>query len=68
MSLTGDVTSGALVGAAGRFKVPGFVPPGEYALDFAYPAWKKAKGTVMIPKTGAVSLNCQDRFARCLVE
>ena len=68
VSLTGDVTSGALVGAAGRFKVPGFVPPGEYALDFAYPAWKKAKGTVMIPKTGAVSLNCQDRFARCLVE
>jgi serine/threonine protein kinase len=66
--LTGDVSSGALVGAAGRFKVPGVVPPGEYTLDFAYPAWKQAKGTVVIPATDAVSLNCQDRFARCLVE
>lgn len=66
--LTGDVSSGALVGVAGRFKVPGVVPPGEYALDFAYPAWKKAKGTVVIPATDTVSLNCQDRFALCLVQ
>ena len=68
VSLTGDVASGALVGPNGRFRVPGVVPPGEYSLDFAYPAWRQAKGTVVIPASGAVRLNCQDRFARCLVE
>lgn len=73
VKLTGDLPKIMLRGPAGRFMVPGRVPPGDYELDFSFPGWERdatweaERRRVSIPTADTVTVACLDMFARCTV-
>ncbi|MCB9743768.1 MAG: serine/threonine protein kinase [Alphaproteobacteria bacterium] len=68
VTLTGDLNKVVLVGEAGRFSVPGRVPPGRYLVEADFHRWGLRAQDVVEVGGQAMALRCVDGFGACRPE